>query len=299
MPQFPKLVFALLTGTRFAAPVFANGNVHVSRFWHNHQPLYWPEWNTNGGQTNRGEYAWDSISLKFNRSYAGSSSNHPENNLTDIFGKADRVNAYQGNPKSVLQNMDNRAGFAMSYSGSLIDNVRQLGAGGHLGYWSGWNNDNTTARNWTTPGGSPRLDMLGFTNHHSLGPLLPKEVMRKEIQVFKQAWWKAWGGNPDLSDHSKGFFPTEMAYSRHIVDILVDEGFDWVLVASHHISRTCPTYFDQFDIENGSYGIYSSPPNKADQIGPSPTTGWWYAEPNPGNAAWNVAPYAYQLHRVK
>jgi hypothetical protein len=42
----------------------ANDKVHVSRFWHNHQPLYWPEWNTNGGQTNRGEYAWDSIVLK-------------------------------------------------------------------------------------------------------------------------------------------------------------------------------------------------------------------------------------------
>ena len=300
MPRIrPYSLFIPLALLALAEPAFANGNVHVSRFWHNHQPLYWPEWNTNGGQTNRGEYAWDSISLKFNRSYAGSSSNHPENNLGDIFGKADRVAAYQGNPKAVLQNMDNRAGFAMSYSGSLIDNVRQLGAGGHLGYGSGWNSDNTTARQWTTPSGSPRLDMLGFTNHHSLGPLLPKEVMRKEIQVFKQAWWKAWGGNADLSDHSKGFFPTEMAYSRHIVDVLVDEGFEWVLVASHHISRTCPTYFDQFDIENGNYGIFSSPPNKADLIGPSPTSGWWYAEPNPGNAAWNVAPYAYQLHRVK
>jgi hypothetical protein len=141
------------------------------------------------------------------------------------------------------------------------------------------------------------MDLVGFTYHHSLAPLIPKEVLRKEIQIFKQAWWKAWGGNADLSDHSKGFFPTEMAYSRHIVDVLVDEGYEWVIVPSHHISRTCPTYFDQFNLDQGNYGIFSSPPNKADLLGPSPTTGWWYAEPNPGNAAWNVAPYAYQLHR--
>lgn len=71
--------------------------------------------------------------------------------------------------------------------------------------------------------------MVGFTYHHSLAPLLPKSVLRKELRIFKQAWWKAWGGNADLSDHSKGFFPTEMAYSRHLIDVLVDEGPDSTL----------------------------------------------------------------------
>jgi hypothetical protein len=169
-----------------------------------------------------------------------------------------------------------------------------------LGYQGNWNAGYREARGWQTPGGSTRMDMLGFTYHHSLGPLLPKSVFRKEIQAFKQAWWKAWGGNADLSDHSKGFFPTEMAYSRHLVDVLVDEGFEWTLVASHHISRTSPSYNDRANPE-GSYNIYSSPPNKADQISPrfDNASQWWYGMPNPGNAAWNVAPFAYQLHRVK
>ncbi len=90
-----------------------------------------------------------------------------------------------------------------------------------------------------------------------------------------------------------------MAFSRHIIDVLADEGYQWVIVPSHHISRTCPTYFDRFNLASGQYGIYSSPPNRADLLGPSPTSGWWYGEPNPGNAAWNVAPYAYQLHKAK
>ncbi|MFH0907465.1 MAG: hypothetical protein V1929_01720 [bacterium] len=36
--------------------VFANGNVCVSRFWHNHQPIYWPEWNGEP-QNERVQYA--------------------------------------------------------------------------------------------------------------------------------------------------------------------------------------------------------------------------------------------------
>ncbi|MEM9080135.1 MAG: hypothetical protein AAGC74_05520, partial [Verrucomicrobiota bacterium] len=290
---------ALFLALFATSPFLPAQTVYVSRFWHNHQPLYWPEWNTNGSQTNRVEYAWDSISLKPNRSYTGSLSQHPENNLSSIFGLDDRRNAYQSGPRNSLANLSSSAGFAMSYSGSLIDNIRQLGSGDHLGYGSSWNRGNQEARLWTTPSGSSRLDLVGFTYHHSLGPLLPKEVFRKEIQIFKQAWWKAWNGNSNLSDHSKGFFPTEMAFSRHLVDVLVDEGYQWSLVASHHLSRTCPTYFDNFSLSNNNYGIYSSPPNPADLLGPSPTSGWWYSEPNPGNAAWNVSPHAYQLHKAE
>lgn len=295
----PAVFGPLLALVLLVQPAGANSNVYVSRFWHNHQPIYWPEWNSNGSQTSRVQYAWDSIVLKPGQNYGGlSPNNHPENNLTDIFGLDDRKNAYQAGPRNSLANVNSNGGFALSYSGSLIDNVRQLGSANQLGYGSNWWNGNREARGWLTPAGSRRLDLVGFTYHHSLAPLLPKSVFRKEIQIFKQAWWKAWNGNGNLSDHSKGFFPTEMAYSRHLIDVLVDEGYEWVIVASHHISRTSPSYNTKANPE-GSYNIYSSPPNKADQIGPVINDGWWYSEPNPGNAAWNVSPYAYQLHRVK
>ncbi len=293
-PWVPCLIAAILLAESHAQ------TVHVSRFWHNHQPTYWPEWNSNGGQTSRVQYAWDSIVLKGGQNYGGLSPKyHPENNLTEIFSVSDRVNSYQSGPRNSLAGLANEAGFALSYSGSLIDGVRQLASVNQLGYGSGWWDGYREARNWrTSPTGARRMDLVGFTYHHSLAPLLPKSVLKKEIQTFKQAYWKAWGGNSDLSDHSKGFFPTEMAYSRHIIDVLVDEGYEWVIVPGHHISRTCPTYNTKANPE-GSFNINSSPPNKADQIGPSPTEGWWYGSPNPGNAAWNVAPYAYQLHRVK
>ncbi len=272
--------------------------VFVSRMWHNHQPVYWPEWNTNGSQTNRVEYAWDSIISKPNRNYDGSAVQHPENNLSDIFGIDDRRNAYQSGPSNALANLNTSAGFCLSYSGSLIDNVRSLGNANQLGYGSGWFDGNREARNWLTPAGSRRLDLVGFNYHHSLGPLLPKSALRKEIRVFKQAWWKAWGANSDLSDHSKGYFPTEMAFSNSIIDVLADEGYQWSIVASHHLSRTCPSYMNQGAIGDNR-GIFSSLPNRSDLLGPSPSGGWWYGQPNPGNAAWNVSPFAYQLHRAK
>jgi hypothetical protein len=291
---------ATLFGLLFLPGLFSSAqaaNVRVARFWHNHQPIYWPEWNGNGNQNHRVQFAQDSIVQKPTQTY-GTAQTHPDNNLTDIFGHGDRVASYQSGPRNSLANIPAAGGYAISYSGSLIENVRSLGNANALGYGSGWMNGYREATGWTTPSGGPRMDMVGFTYHHSLGSVLPKAVFRKEIQIFKQAWWKAWGKNMDLSDHSKGFFPTEMAFTTEMIDVLRDEGYEWVIVASHHLSRTCPTYLQQ-GTAGGNYGINSSEPNRADLLGPSPTTGWWYASPNPGNAAWNVAPFAYQLHKVQ
>ena len=64
----------------FTTLAFADGNnVFIIRFWHNHQPIYWPEWNTNGSETSRIEYAWDSIVLKGGRSYNGSTATGIQN----------------------------------------------------------------------------------------------------------------------------------------------------------------------------------------------------------------------------
>jgi hypothetical protein len=274
----------------------ANNNVRVSRFWHNHQPIYWPEWNSNGSQNQRVQFAWDSIVLKPGQDYNNSGSLHPENDLSAIFGVDDRKKAYQDGPRNSLASV-NAGGYAMSYSGSLIDNVNNLGANNQLGYSGSWWNGNREARNWLTSGGSRKLDLVGFTYHHSLGAVLPKAVFRKELQIFHEAAYKAWNTG-SITNRSKGFFPTEMAFSRHMIDVLADEGYQWVIVASHHLSRTSPTYNQKANPE-GSFNIYSSPPNQADQLGPTEANGWWFGTGNVGETAWNLAPYAYQLHRAK
>ncbi len=299
--KFNVLQVGVVAGVSFLglavlAPVaLGNSNVKVSRFWHNHQPIYWPEWNGNGSENERVQFAWDSIVLKSGQVY-DSSRQHPENDLNAIFGVDDRKKAYQDGPRSSLSSV-NQGGYAMSYSGSLMNNVDNLGANGQLGYGNNWWDGNRTARSWTATDGGPKLDLVGFTYHHSLGAVLPKSVFRKELQIFHEAAYKAWntGG---VSNRSKGFFPTEMAFSETMIDVLADEGYQWAIVASHHLSRTSPTYNQKANPE-GSYNIFSSPPNKADQIGPTEANGWWFGTGNVGETAWNLAPFAYQLHKAK
>ena len=274
-----------LAGLLAAALPAAAGSVKVARFWHNHQPIYWPDWSNEGHV----QFAKDSIN---------NGGAHPANNLTDIFGLHDRVQAYQYGPRDSLANCNSGAGYAISYSGSLIDNVRSLGSAGMLGYGSDPFAGYRDAVGWTDGKGNTRMDMVGFCYHHALGPVLPKAVFRKEVQLLKQSSWKAWGGSE--ASHSRGFFPTEMAFSEEMIDVLADEGYQWVIVAAHHFSRTCPTYLThEGAVASANYNINSSEPNRADMNGPSPTDGWWYDSPNPGNCAWNVAPFAYQLHKVQ
>jgi hypothetical protein len=285
----------VLGAVLWASPAVANNNVKVSRFWHNHQPLYWPEWNSNGSQTSRVQFAWDSIVRKPFQTY-DSSRPHPENDLNAIFGVDDRKKAYQDGPRNSVAGV-NQGGYAMSYSGSLMNNVWSLGANNQLGYGGNWWNGNREARTWTASDGGRKLDLVGFTYHHSLGAVLPKSVFRKELQIFHEAAYKAWNTG-HITNRSKGFFPTEMAFSRHMIDVLVEEGYEWAIVASHHLSRTSPSYNDKANPE-GSFNIFSSPPNKADQIGPTASSGWWFGTGNVGETAWNLAPFAYQLHKAK
>ena len=275
-----------LAGLLAAVLPAAAGSVKVARFWHNHQPIYWPDWSSEGHV----QFAKDSIN---------NGGAHPANNLTDIFGLHDRVQAYQYGPRNSLGACDSGAGYAISYSGSLIDNVRSLGSAGMLGYDSNPFGGYQDACSWTDWKGNRRMDMVGFCYHHALGPVLPKAVFRKEVQMLKQSAWKAWGNNYE-NNPSRGFFPTEMAFSEEMIDVLASEGYEWVIVAAHHFSRTCPTYLTHEGATAAdNYKINSSEPNRADLNGPSPTEGWWYDSPNPGNCAWNVAPFAYQLHKVQ
>lgn len=302
MAPRPLLALALL-GVLWSLPSAraANGNVYVSRFWHNHQPIYWPEWNDNwNGQPNRLQFARDSMQLKSGQLY-DSLQAHPDNDLDQIFGVDDRKKAYQDGPKNSLAQVNQNGGYAMSYSGSLINNVHGLGASSYGGYGSNWWDGNRAARTWTTPKGSRRMELVGFTYHHSLGAVLPKAVFRKEMQIFHEAVYKAWNTG-SATNRSKGFFPTEMGFSRHMIDVLADEGYQWVIVASHHLSRTLPDYLGnpQYTLpQSNSWKIFSSPPNKADQINSASGGGWWFGTGNVGETAYNHAPFAYQLHRAK
>ena len=314
MNFLPRLLLSTLLLLASLGPVMANNSVHVAYHWHLHQPIYWPEVNPNAPQNNRYQFAADSLNLKYANSgnfYAGSTFKHPRNALASgdggefdaVFDKADRVIAYQGGGRdsinTILSHPD--GGASVSYSGALMENIWSLGNANMLGYGSGWNSGYTQARGssatYRTSGGHPRADMVGQTYHHAFSPLLPKSVLRKEIQIFKEIWWKSWNGNPNKSDHSKGFWPVECAFSRHMIPILVEEGYQWSIVANSHLARTCTNYLDVAQRGNSGWNI--DPPNRADQLGPYVPSNQWWSGTIDGRGGAFPAPYAYQAHLAK
>jgi hypothetical protein len=243
------------------------------------QPIYWPEissWDANTYQK-----AYESITA------AGA---HPENNLTEIFGKADRVAAYQYRIRDSIDSIQQTDGGAqISYSGCLVENVESLANAYSLGYSPGWESANQQARGWTTSGGHRKLDIVIFTYHHALGPLIDEEALRKEIQIYKELYPNIWG-----SGLSVGFFPAELSFSERMIQILVEEGIEWVFVPNNHISRAC----ENFPLTLGTGGEMCDPPNPADIQNPQQSN-WFSKTIQRGCTPNNAYPFAYQPHKAK
>ncbi len=244
---------AAATSLAAAASVASAEKTHFTYLWHMEQPIYWPD--DNGG---RYERAWQSIVRK-----DGGAAN-PQNDLRAIFGLDDRVNAYQWRPRDTVNAIrwSAEAGAQVSYSGGLIANIQSFAeAGGQLGYGTNWFGPWREARNWTTSGGVavPRMDVVQFSFHHALLPLVDDSTVRKELALYRQVYPEAWGSSPA---QSRGFFPSEMAFSMRLIPLLREAGIDWSFVSSEKLSRACP----DFPVQFGSGGVQCDPPNRADQL---------------------------------
>src|ERR1051325_9356216 len=66
-------------------------------------------------------------------------------------------------------------------SGAMMKNGQIGGPPSQLGYGSTWYSGNRTARSWSTTGGKPRMDLVNFTYHHALAPLLSDETLEMEL----------------------------------------------------------------------------------------------------------------------
>ena len=131
-----------------------------------------------------------------------------------------------------------------------------------LGYSSSWNVPYVQARGWRTVGqNKPRLDVVIFPFHHALMPLVSETTQRKEIQAYKHVYADTWG---TTAPRSRGFFPSEMAFSTRLIKVLAEEGIDWSVVSAEKISRANADY----PVVLGSGGINCDPPNRADMVNP-------------------------------
>lgn len=265
--------------------------VHTSYLWHLQQPNYWPE------ESVANQYGYQTVQESHSLKTSGGnvySDNmaHPLNDLEQIFNKADRVAVYQYRCKDAVQSLLNHpeGGAQVNYSGCLIENINSLASNNQWGYSNGWNNNFVTARNWTTSGGKPRMDITGFTFHHALSPLLTDNCLRKQIQAHKVIYGETFGNSPS---YSKGYWPAECSFSERIIKVLVQEGFEWSIIANSHLART----LNDYPIVFGTNGCNISPPNGADKVSTNGNN-WWSGQLD-GRGGQFAAPYCYQAHKAK
>ncbi len=271
-----------------AAGALASGNVHTTWLWHLHQPVYWPDRRVSG--PDHCEAAWDTIQQQ----NAGRAHPSPEL-LSDIFGLADRMAAYQGRPRDALSNLLGypNAGAQLSYSGALMENVQSLGAAGQPGYGANWYLGNQQARGWQTSSGKPRLDALNFTYHHSLAPLLSDETLEMELRLHKRQMEIFWGTSPPVS---RGYFPAETCFTERMIPILNKVGIAWSVVANNHLTRACA----DFPLALGSGGENCDIPNLADQLNPAQgVSNYKRISIERGCSPSAAMPFAFQVHYAR
>jgi hypothetical protein len=259
---------------------------HFTYLWHLEQPIYWPD-NMGAG---RYERAWQSILRK------DGGAAHPENDLRNIFGLDDRVSAYQGRPRDTVSaiSWSAEAGAQVSFSGGLIENIQSFAeAGGQLGYSTGWYAGFRQARGWMTSGSVavPRMDMVNFSFHHALLPLVDDSAVRKELALYRQIYPEAWGATPAVS---QGFFPSEMAFSTRLIPLLQEAGIQWSFVSSEKLSRACT----DFPVVFGSGGVQCDPPNRADQLN-APGVHWDRVTISRGCGPAEAVPFGHTPHRAQ
>jgi hypothetical protein len=263
-----------------------NHNLHTSWLWHLHQPIYWPD---QRASSDHYENAWDTIQAQ------NGGRSEPNESLTTVFALADRVNAYQQEPKDTLSSIGYllNSGAQLNMSGALMENVQSLAAAGQFGYSSTWYSSNVTARSWTTTGGKPRMDLTNFSYHHVMAPLVSDATLLMELLIHRRQMEIFWGTNPPLS---RGYFPTESCFSERMIPVLNQAGIAWAVIANNHLARSCP----DMPLTLGSGGEMCDIPDRADQLNPSQGAGnYQKLSIDRGCAPSAAMPFSYQLHTAR
>jgi autotransporter-associated beta strand protein len=263
------LVLPLLLAATLGRPATAQQSpVQVGFLWHMHQPIYYP------GEsiiqtTNAGRFSFS---------------------VTDVHNQ--RQGPYTSWPKDAIQIGAGlpHLGASVSFSGSLIKNLNDLEAAGYS-QWNNWEQAYRQARSLTTAEGNPRLDLIGFSQYHALGPLLDTRDLRMQIRLHKLATQDTFG---TAVPYAKGYFPAETAFSTRMIPALVAEGFDWTIVDNIHFDRATRNY-----PHTDSSNLYA--PNRADAVNPDPAAsgGAWVQLNNLWAPSKVSAPFSYRPHNVQ
>jgi chitodextrinase len=295
--------------------------IPAAHVYHNHMPNFWPFYAVDVGKAYNAtavgapiRYMYDGqvVNLK-NNPPAGYSyylpaalggTIMPHDDLVAYYSHDAKTGAYQYWPQQVAGELRNFSGakgqIHVTMSGAVVNNVNSLQ---NLQNIPGYTNPNWGA-SWRssytglpTTGGYRSLDLIHFTGHHTMGPLVGSDYFLKDLiyQSVTLAQPYFLGGE---FRSSRGFFPTELGFSDRLIPTLAKLGIQWSVIGNNHFSRTLKDYpYAAYDA-NGD--TLTSPPNRADLRNTSNTGSWVAAQmAHEQQVVVNKYPFASTPHWVR
>nr|AKP45383.1 alpha-amylase [Cystobacter sp. Cbv34]QQZ45548.1 CysT [synthetic construct] len=291
----------------------ARAQIAAAHVYHNHMPNFWAYYDlgqyasTPTGGPIRYMYDAQVINLKKNPPsnytyYLPSGAPMPHDDLVTYYSHNAKTGAYLYWPPSVASDMKTNAPTGqvhVTMSGAVVNNVQDLVT---LKNVPGYDNPNWGA-SWKdrysallTPAGNRTLDLIHFTGHHSMGPLVGPDYFLKDL-IYQSATLAQpyfLGGS---FQSSKGFFPTELGFSERLIPTLSKLGVQWAVIGDNHFSRTLKDY--PYLNDPGSDTLVS-PPNRADLQNTSSVGSWVSAQmAHEQQVIKNKYPFASTPHWVR
>ncbi len=287
--------------------------IAATHVYHNHMPNFWPYYDVTDydqlpiGAPIRYTYDGQVIELKNNPPagydfYLPNGAPMPHDDLVSYYTHHAKTGAYLYWPWQTAQANSWPHPMSQTHvtmSASVVNNVQSFMEIGNVpGYDNGF-----WGRPWrdvhfglNTINGFRALDLIHFTGHHSMGPLVGNDYFLKDLIYHNVtlAQGAFLGGGFRAS---KGFFPTELGFSERLIPTLNKLGIEWSVIGNVHFSRTLRDYpyLDQPGIDT-----LVSPPNRADLQNES-YIGNWVALPmfNEQQVTHNKFPFASIPHWVR
>lgn len=265
----------------------ARAQIAAAHVYHNHMPNFWAYYDlTQYNATPVGgpiRYAYDGQVIQLKQSppsnytyFLPSGAPMPHDDLVTYYSHHAKVGAYQSWPPDVAADMRTNAATGqvhVTMSGAVVNNVndlvtlRNVSGYDNASWGATWRERYTTLR---TPAGNRTLDLIHFTGHHSMGPLVGPDYFLKDL-IYQNATLSQSYFLGSAFTSSKGFFPTELGFSERLIPTLAKLGVKWSVIGDNHLSRTLRDY--PFLDDPGS-DTRVSPPNRADLQNTSAVGAW-------------------------
>ncbi|GGF60890.1 hypothetical protein GCM10010912_02620 [Paenibacillus albidus] len=313
--QWRKIAASLLSLFLLAqtTATLVSADIAATHVYHNHMPNFWAYYDVNAynsaavGSPIRYTYDGDVIQLKQSPPplypyYLPNGSPMPHDDLVSYYSHHAKTGAYLSWPWSVantLRSNHPQAQMHVTMSGSVVNNVNNIIQRGNI---SGYNNPawgtpwKSAYNSLKTSNGKNTMDMVHFSGHHTMGPLVGNDYLLKDMinhgATLAQPYFL---GNDYKS--SKGFFPTELGFSERIIPVLEKLGIQWSVIGNNHFSRTLKDYPL---LNSPGADTMVSPPNRSDLQNVS-TAGSWVSESmfNEQQVVHNKYPFASTAHWVR